>query len=173
MLHWLHYPLNFSLLRSSIQALHRARSSRGPAVRTSTPMDLITTESHIVTEHSHWITFVTFVLHSLQTFRTEQRKIIRQGLASFVCFIHAKYKSLLCVIIQDSDAHALTGEKKYSGRSRMISKLYHSIIQIFIGFHLKSKSKASLRGLSQKKMTTVSVIVTLRLKPPPSLASHF
>ncbi len=31
-----------------------------------------------------------------------------------------------------------------------------------------------IRGLSQKKLTTVSVIVTLRLKPPPpSLASHF
>ncbi len=45
------------------------------------------------------------------------------------------------------------------------------------GYGLKNMSGRpikllAIRGLSQKKLTTVSVIVTLRLKPP-SLASHF
>ena len=47
---WLRCRLSFSLLRSSIQALRGARSSRGHAVRQPTAVDLITTESHIVTE---------------------------------------------------------------------------------------------------------------------------
>ena len=47
---WLRCRLSFSLLRSSIQALRGARLSRGHAGRQPTAVDLITTESYIVTE---------------------------------------------------------------------------------------------------------------------------
>ena len=44
---WLRCRLSFSLLRSSIQALRGARSSKGYTVRPPTAVDLITIESHI------------------------------------------------------------------------------------------------------------------------------
>ena len=44
---WLRCRLDFSLLRSSIQAIRGARSSCGIAVRSPSPMDLVITESKI------------------------------------------------------------------------------------------------------------------------------
>ena len=44
---WLRCRLSFSLLRSSIQAVRGAGSSKGYAVRPPTAVDLITVESHI------------------------------------------------------------------------------------------------------------------------------
>ncbi len=46
------------------------------------------------------------------------------------------------------------------GRSREVGRFSEGSIRVY-------PYKFELRGLSQKKMTTVSVIVTLRLKPPP------
>ena len=44
---WLRCRLSFSLLRSCIQALRGARSSRGHIVRPPTAIDLVTAECHI------------------------------------------------------------------------------------------------------------------------------
>ena len=44
---WLRCRLSFSLLRSSIQAIRGARSSKGHAVKPPTAVDLVTTESYI------------------------------------------------------------------------------------------------------------------------------
>ena len=47
-LNWLRCPLCFSLLRSSIQAIRGARSSRGRVARYPGAIDLIASESHLV-----------------------------------------------------------------------------------------------------------------------------
>ena len=44
---WLHCRLGFSLLRSSILSIRGARSSRGHAIRTPMPVDLVNQESNI------------------------------------------------------------------------------------------------------------------------------
>ena len=44
---WLRCRLTFSLLRSAIQSIRGARSRIGHACRTSSPMDLVTAESHL------------------------------------------------------------------------------------------------------------------------------
>ena len=44
---WLRCRLGFSLLRSAIQAIRGARSSRGHAIRISTAVDLVNIESNI------------------------------------------------------------------------------------------------------------------------------
>lgn len=46
-LRWLRCRLGFSLLRSAIQSIRGARSSRGHAIKTPTVIDLVNSESHI------------------------------------------------------------------------------------------------------------------------------
>ena len=48
---WLRCRLSFALLRSSIQAIRGARSSRGHAARYMVPIDLITSESHLLDDN--------------------------------------------------------------------------------------------------------------------------
>ena len=46
-LNWLRCQLSFSLLRSAIQCLRGARSSRGHAIKSAASVDLITAEANI------------------------------------------------------------------------------------------------------------------------------
>ena len=46
-LYWLRARLSFSLLRSAIQCIRGARSSRGHAVKSSSPIDLISSEASL------------------------------------------------------------------------------------------------------------------------------
>ena len=48
---WLRCTLSFSLLRSAIQAIRGARSSRGHVARSVAAIDLITTEAHLQIDH--------------------------------------------------------------------------------------------------------------------------
>lgn len=50
-LSWLRCRLSFSLLRSAIQAIRGARSSRGHAARSVAAIDLISSEAHLQDDH--------------------------------------------------------------------------------------------------------------------------